>query len=845
MLTKETEWEQLVDESVSNAFHDSAVADASFIQRRSLLAALKARVEQTCSSSSSVLYTVLELIKANTFSKKNGDLNLRQAAYAILFALWVQKVYSHERENRPGPPPQHFFLLLGGPGTGKTLVTNHCSDLLETFLPDRNVRTAFMHSAARLVNGQTFNSSLSVPVEPINAKTKSLGKRRKELENKWRSKLLLSIDEISMISADLYARGSFRAKQIRKREDALWGGLSLQTSGDFQQMTPVRAASLAADLHPDADLSEEKRQQWFATNKEALEGRSAWLKMDKVILLDYSHRCGGPLNDFLQEMMQGGISDASWRAINTRCLRSNTAVEARRQAQAPPFTTEACTVGVMRHSIRALKTYDRAKFFSVQAGRRLLISHASDRCVGQCACFELTSHVYKQMAAVNNLSATKHLAAALFLWRGMEVLLEEKMCVELGVVRGARAIIDDIVFDVNEPPVDEDASLPPHVLRFVPQCLILRLPGTTWVKERALGPGRFTLSRTKRPWRYNLKPGDDTQALVDKTQRRYLSVARVQLPVSNCFALTMYGLQGATLAAILLDLAKPKGMGRDELWMSLFVLLSRVPSFDDLIIYRLPPKDAFDGGPPQFLQQEMQRLASLQQTTVADLDKELQDLQCEELRTLVLQPLLTALQADAALKKRRQQASPVHTPARRGAKTTRCATSPRSPAQARRPLGETAAASPQSPAPSWRPVGKTAAPAPSSRPVKTPDRASSAASPPSPASSCRPVKTPERAPPAASPPSAARTWRPVKTPERATNTVHSATLDYMNEMHLGAPASSSTSAPPRSPAASPKPKSKRGPVSPPAPSTASPARSPKASPAPKTKRAKPTTLMRR
>ena len=197
----------------------------------------------------------------------------------------------------------------------------------------------------------------------------------------------------------------------------------------------------------------------------------------------------------------------------------------------------------------------------------------------------------------------------------MEVLLEEKMCVELGVVRGARAIIDDIVFDVNKPPVDKDASLPPHVLRFVPQCLILRLPGTTWVKERALGPGRFTLSRTKRGWKYELKPGDDTQALVDKTQRRYLSVARVQLPVSNCFALTMYGLQGATLEAILLDLAKPKGMGRDELWMSLFVLLSRVPSFDDLIIYRLPPKDAFDGGPPPFLQEEMQRLASLQQTT--------------------------------------------------------------------------------------------------------------------------------------------------------------------------------------------------------------------------------------
>jgi hypothetical protein len=100
LLTREAEWEKLVDESVSNAFHDVAVADPSFLQRRSLLAALKARVEQTCNSASSVLYTALELIKAKTFSKKNGDLNLRQAAYVVLFALWVQKVYTHAREQR-------------------------------------------------------------------------------------------------------------------------------------------------------------------------------------------------------------------------------------------------------------------------------------------------------------------------------------------------------------------------------------------------------------------------------------------------------------------------------------------------------------------------------------------------------------------------------------------------------------------------------------------------------------------------------------------------------------------------------------------------------------------------
>ena len=121
LLKREAEWERLIDESVTNSFHDSSEADETSTQRRSLLSSLKARAEQTCTSSSVVLSTVLELILKNTFAKKNGDLNVRQAAYVVMFAVWLQTVYIHDREKRPGTFPQHLFLLLGGPGTGKDL----------------------------------------------------------------------------------------------------------------------------------------------------------------------------------------------------------------------------------------------------------------------------------------------------------------------------------------------------------------------------------------------------------------------------------------------------------------------------------------------------------------------------------------------------------------------------------------------------------------------------------------------------------------------------------------------------------------------------------------------------
>ena len=199
-------------------------------------------------------------------------------------------------------------------------------------------------------------------------------------------------------------------------------------------------------MQPPAHLQGTDLDEWRQAHSEAIEGRATWELMQKVILLDYSHRCDGPLSVVLHEIMQGELSNASWNALCSRCLKYDSSVEARRQAREPAFTSPTCAVGVTRHSIRSLKTWQRARFLSAQVGKRLLVSPAADRCVAQSASFDLPSFIYKQFAAVVNLTTTKHLASVVCLWRGLEVVLEEKLCVELGVVRGARAVIDDLVF---------------------------------------------------------------------------------------------------------------------------------------------------------------------------------------------------------------------------------------------------------------------------------------------------------------------------------------------------------------------------------------------------------------
>jgi hypothetical protein len=98
------------------------------------------------------------------------------------------------------------------------------------------------------------------------------------------------------------------------------------------------------------------------------------------------------------------------------------------------------------------------------------------------------------------------------------------------------------------------------------------VPDATWIKHAALGPGRFFLGTTTRPWRFypDIPPADGVQ--LDKDERAYMQLHRCQLPVSNLFAMTAYGLQGQTLPAIILDLARPPSMKLESCPPLLFLL---------------------------------------------------------------------------------------------------------------------------------------------------------------------------------------------------------------------------------------------------------------------------------
>ena len=47
---------------------------------------------------------------------------------------------------------------------------------------------------------------------------------------------------------------------------------------------------------------------------------------------------------------------------------------------------------------------------------------------------------------------------------------------------------------------------------------------------------------------------------------------------------------------------------RDSFWSALYVLLSRATRMEDLLLFRCPPKEFFDTGPPQYLKAFLKHL---------------------------------------------------------------------------------------------------------------------------------------------------------------------------------------------------------------------------------------------
>ena len=168
---------------------------------------------------------------------------------------WVDFKMTHKQRTAY----QHMILgnnvfITGGGGVGK-------SALLKYFYNSKTINnsiimTSLTGTSAVLIGGATIHSylGLGLGVKSVDALCTKI-KSKQYLKKRWIALKTLIIDEISMMSAELFDKISNIAKIIKNSERP-FGGIQIIASGDFCQLKPIGSDNFcfeASDWEPTMD----------------------------------------------------------------------------------------------------------------------------------------------------------------------------------------------------------------------------------------------------------------------------------------------------------------------------------------------------------------------------------------------------------------------------------------------------------------------------------------------------------------------------------------------------------------------------------------------------------------
>jgi ATP-dependent DNA helicase PIF1 len=133
----------------------------------------------------------------------------------------------------------HNVFLTGGGGVGKSFV-------IHAAVNDARCRqkvvaiTAPTGVAAELIGGGTLHSLLGLGLAKDDVeKTVASALKSGKIKNRWMALNLLVIDEVSMLSPDLFTKVDAVARAVRRQPHRPFGGIQLLLCGDFFQLPPV------------------------------------------------------------------------------------------------------------------------------------------------------------------------------------------------------------------------------------------------------------------------------------------------------------------------------------------------------------------------------------------------------------------------------------------------------------------------------------------------------------------------------------------------------------------------------------------------------------------------------
>ena len=139
---------------------------------------------------------------------------------------------------------QNVFIT-GGAGVGKSFLIEYISKHKEEIFGNKKVGvTSTTGTSSILINGTTIHSYLGLGLGNNTVENMyTFIVKRKHLRERWRELSVLIIDEISMLTAELFDKIEAIARKIRYKFHKPFGGIQLVCSGDFFQLPPIGISS--------------------------------------------------------------------------------------------------------------------------------------------------------------------------------------------------------------------------------------------------------------------------------------------------------------------------------------------------------------------------------------------------------------------------------------------------------------------------------------------------------------------------------------------------------------------------------------------------------------------------
>jgi len=130
------------------------------------------------------------------------------------------------------------IFITSSAGCGKTWILKKIYNDLSK---NKNVAlTSLTGISANIIGGQTLHSYLGIRLGKGSVgKLYNMISNSKKYLNRWKKLEVLLIDEISMLSIELFEKLEILSRKLRKN-DKVFGGIQLVFAGDFLQLRPVK-----------------------------------------------------------------------------------------------------------------------------------------------------------------------------------------------------------------------------------------------------------------------------------------------------------------------------------------------------------------------------------------------------------------------------------------------------------------------------------------------------------------------------------------------------------------------------------------------------------------------------